>query len=49
MKDKNKVEPERTRDHNPEKPPEKKKDESEFKVTVRKLDVPVRPRGVLAD
>jgi len=24
-------------------------DETEFKVTVRKLEVPVRPRGVLAD
>ena len=24
-------------------------DEGEFKVTVRKLEVPVRPRGVLAD
>ena len=24
-------------------------DEAEFKVTVRKLEVPVRPRGVLAD
>ena len=23
--------------------------ESEFKVTVRKLEMPVRPRGVLAD
>ena len=23
--------------------------EGEFKVTVRKLEVPVRPRGVLAD
>jgi hypothetical protein len=32
---------------------ETKKDETaaegEFKVTVRKLDLPVRPRGVLAD
>jgi hypothetical protein len=24
-------------------------DDIEFKVTVRKLEVPVRPRGVLAD
>lgn len=24
-------------------------DEAEFKVTVRKLEVPVRPRGVLAE
>ena len=24
-------------------------EEGEFKVTVRKLDMPVRPRGVLAD
>jgi len=24
-------------------------DEGEFKVTVRKLEMPVRPRGVLAD
>jgi hypothetical protein len=24
-------------------------DESEFKITVRKLDFPVRPRGVLAE
>jgi hypothetical protein len=24
-------------------------DETEFKVTVRKLEVPVRPRGVLAE
>jgi len=24
-------------------------DEGEFKLTVRKLEVPVRPRGVLAD
>ena len=31
---------------------EQKKDnteETEFKVTVRKLEVPVRPRGVLAE
>jgi hypothetical protein len=24
-------------------------DDSEFKLTVRKLELPVRPRGVLAD
>jgi hypothetical protein len=24
-------------------------DESEFKLTVRKLEIPVRPRGVLAE
>lgn len=33
-------------------PPEKPKEEEsdgEFKVTVRKLEMPVRPRGVLAE
>jgi hypothetical protein len=25
------------------------KDDGEFKLTVRKLEMPVRPRGVLAD
>ncbi len=29
--------------------PEKKREESEFKLTVRKLEMPVRPRGVLAE
>jgi hypothetical protein len=28
---------------------ENKADEGEFKVTVRKLEMPVRPRGVLAE
>jgi hypothetical protein len=29
--------------------PEKEAEEGEFKVTVRKLEMPVRPRGVLAE
>jgi hypothetical protein len=29
--------------------PENKAGEGEFKVTVRKLEMPVRPRGVLAE
>lgn len=32
-----------------EAPKDEKRDEPEFKVTVRKLEMPVRPRGVLAD
>jgi hypothetical protein len=28
---------------------EKSSDDGEFKVTVRKLEMPVRPRGVLAE
>jgi hypothetical protein len=32
----------------PEKPKEQESD-GEFKVTVRKLEMPVRPRGVLAE
>lgn len=28
---------------------QEKAEEGEFKVTVRKLEMPVRPRGVLAD
>ena len=28
---------------------DEKAEEGEFKVTVRKLEMPVRPRGVLAD
>jgi hypothetical protein len=30
-------------------PQESKPDDDEFKITVKKLDIPVRPRGVLAD
>jgi hypothetical protein len=30
-------------------PREESTEENEFKVTVRKLEVPVRPRGVLAE
>jgi hypothetical protein len=29
--------------------PENKTDDGEFKLTVRKLEMPVRPRGVLAE
>jgi len=39
-------------DENVATPPEKPKEEEsdgEFKVTVRKLEMPVRPRGVLAE
>jgi len=32
-----------------ERPNEESTDEAEFKVTVRKLELPVQPRGVLAD
>ena len=32
-----------------EEPTEESKDDGEFKVTVRKLELPVRPRGVLAE
>jgi hypothetical protein len=32
-----------------EKNQENSADESEFKLTVRKLEMPVRPRGVLAE
>jgi len=32
-----------------ESPDEASPDEGEFKITVRKLDLPVRPRGVLAE
>jgi len=32
-----------------EEPIEESTDEGEFKVTVRKLELPVQPRGVLAD
>jgi hypothetical protein len=28
---------------------EERPDEGEFKITVRKLEMPVRPRGVLAE
>ena len=30
-------------------PEETASDEAEFKITVRKLELPVRPRGVLAE
>jgi hypothetical protein len=33
----------------PENRPENQPGEGEFKVTVRKLEMPVRPRGVLAE
>jgi hypothetical protein len=41
-------------DHNPAKeeaevPEESRSDAGEFKITVRKLELPVRPRGVLAE
>jgi hypothetical protein len=36
-------------DESPESPDEKGAAEGEFKVTVRKLEMPVRPRGVLAE
>jgi hypothetical protein len=29
--------------------PAESQDDGEFKITVRKLDMPVRPRGVLAE
>jgi len=32
-----------------EQPNEETTDDGEFKVTVRKLELPVQPRGVLAD
>lgn len=48
-KDETTVEVQDTRDEVPEKQTEQTKDDSEFKVTVRKLEVPVRPRGVLAE
>ena len=32
-----------------EQPTEASVEDAEFKVTVRKLEVPVRPRGVLAE
>ncbi len=32
-----------------EEPTEESSDDGEFKVTVRKLELPVRPRGVLAE
>jgi hypothetical protein len=30
-------------------PPQEKSDDDDFKITVKKLDIVVRPRGVLAD
>jgi hypothetical protein len=40
---------EERRENPVEESPETSTDEAEFKVTVRKLEVPVRPRGVLAE
>ena len=40
---------EERRENPVEESPEASTDEAEFKVTVRKLEVPVRPRGVLAE
>jgi hypothetical protein len=40
---------EETREEPVQQPKEDSKEETEFKVTVRKLEVPVRPRGVLAE
>ena len=40
---------EQTKAQAPEKPQEDSSTDGEFKVTVRKLEVPVRPRGVLAE
>jgi hypothetical protein len=37
------------REQSIEQPSEESTDEGEFKVTVRKLELPVQPRGVLAD
>jgi hypothetical protein len=37
------------REESPTEPKKDSGDETEFKVTVRKLEVPVRPRGVLAE
>jgi hypothetical protein len=37
------------KDQQQENPKDEVPAESEFKVTVRKLELPVRPRGVLAD
>jgi hypothetical protein len=33
----------------PTKTPDKVLEEGEFKVTIKKLEMPVRPRGVLAE
>ena len=40
---------EESREQPIEQPTEASVDDGEFKVTVRKLEVPVRPRGVLAE
>jgi hypothetical protein len=40
---------EETREEPVQLPKEDSTQETEFKVTVRKLEVPVRPRGVLAE
>ncbi|HUJ25975.1 MAG TPA: hypothetical protein VLW85_08160 [Myxococcales bacterium] len=50
MSDEQKVnEAEELKQQQTENPKNEKVEESEFKVTVRKLEMPVRPRGVLAD
>ncbi len=41
--------PEELHENPAEESPEVSADEPEFKVTVRKLEMPVRPRGVLAE
>jgi hypothetical protein len=40
---------EELREHPVQDSTEPSSDDAEFKVTVRKLEVPVRPRGVLAE
>jgi hypothetical protein len=46
---KNTVEVEKPPVEEGDKTPETSSDDGEFKITVRKLEMPVRPRGVLAE
>jgi len=46
---KNTVEIEKPLAEETDKAPETTTDDGEFKITVRKLEMPVRPRGVLAE
>jgi hypothetical protein len=50
METKNEIKETDTHKQNPvENPKENPEQDGEFKVTVRKLEMPVRPRGVLAE